>query len=65
MRYAAEKRDLAEAITELREIAAGRDDIYAKYLSLASVMLYDLDDLASFLPRRRRTRRMMKRSRRA
>jgi hypothetical protein len=28
MRYAAEKRDLAEAITELREIAAGRDDIY-------------------------------------
>jgi len=30
MRYAAEKRNLAESITELREIANGRDDILAE-----------------------------------
>jgi hypothetical protein len=30
MRYAAEKRNLAESIAELREIAAGRDDILAE-----------------------------------
>ena len=30
MRYAAEKRDLAESIAELREIAGGRDDILAE-----------------------------------
>jgi hypothetical protein len=30
MRYAAERRDLAESIAELREIAAGRDDILAE-----------------------------------
>jgi hypothetical protein len=30
MRYAAEKRNLAESITELREIADGRDDILAE-----------------------------------
>jgi hypothetical protein len=30
MRYAAEKRDLAESIAELREIANGRDDILAE-----------------------------------
>jgi hypothetical protein len=30
MRYAAEKSNLAKAITELREIAAGRDDILAE-----------------------------------
>ena len=30
MRYAAEKRDLAESIAELRETAAGRDHILAE-----------------------------------
>jgi hypothetical protein len=30
LRYAAEKRDLAESIAELREIAGGRDDILAE-----------------------------------
>jgi hypothetical protein len=30
LRYAAEKRDLAESIAELREIAGGRDDIVAE-----------------------------------
>jgi hypothetical protein len=30
MRYAAERRNLAEAIAELREIANGRDDILAE-----------------------------------
>jgi hypothetical protein len=30
MRYAAEKRDLAESIAELREMANGRDDILAE-----------------------------------
>jgi hypothetical protein len=30
MRYAAEKRNLAESIAELREIAGGRDDILAE-----------------------------------
>jgi ribosomal protein L44E len=30
MRYAAEKRDLAESIAELRKIAGGRDDILAQ-----------------------------------
>jgi hypothetical protein len=30
MRYAAEKRNLAESIAELREIAKGRDDILAQ-----------------------------------
>jgi hypothetical protein len=30
MRYAAERRDLAESIAELREMAAGRDDILAE-----------------------------------
>jgi hypothetical protein len=30
MRYAAEKGNLAEAIAELREMAAGRDDILAE-----------------------------------
>jgi hypothetical protein len=30
MRYAAEKANLAEAMTALREIAAGRDDILAE-----------------------------------
>jgi hypothetical protein len=30
MRYAAERRNLAESITELREIAGGRDDILAE-----------------------------------
>jgi hypothetical protein len=30
MRYAAEKRNLAESIAEIREMAAGRDDILAE-----------------------------------
>jgi len=30
IRYAAEKRNLAESIAELREIAGGRDDILAE-----------------------------------
>ena len=30
MRYAAEQRNLAESIAELREIAGGRDDILAE-----------------------------------
>jgi hypothetical protein len=30
MRYAAEKRNLAESVAELREIAGGRDDILAE-----------------------------------
>jgi hypothetical protein len=30
MRYAAERRDLAESIAELREMAGGRDDILAE-----------------------------------
>jgi hypothetical protein len=30
MRYAADQRNLAEAIAELREMAAGRDDILAE-----------------------------------
>jgi hypothetical protein len=30
MRYAAERRNLAESIAELREIANGRDDILAE-----------------------------------
>jgi hypothetical protein len=30
MRYAAERRNLAESIAELREIAGGRDDILAE-----------------------------------
>jgi hypothetical protein len=30
MRYAAEQRNLAESIAELREMAAGRDDILAE-----------------------------------
>lgn len=30
MRYAAEKRDLAQSIAEVRELAAGRDDILAE-----------------------------------
>jgi hypothetical protein len=30
MRFAAEKRNLAESIAELREMAAGRDDILAE-----------------------------------
>jgi hypothetical protein len=30
MRYAAERRDLADSIAELREIAGGRDDILAE-----------------------------------
>jgi len=30
MRYAAEKSNLAEAIEELREMAAGRDDVLAE-----------------------------------
>jgi hypothetical protein len=30
MRYAAERRDLAESVAELREMAAGRDDILAE-----------------------------------
>jgi hypothetical protein len=30
MRYAAERRNLAESIAELREMAAGRDDILAE-----------------------------------
>jgi hypothetical protein len=34
MRYAAEKRNLAEAIEELRQIADGRDDILAEAAGL-------------------------------
>jgi hypothetical protein len=30
MRYAAERRDLAESIAELREMAGGRDDLLAE-----------------------------------
>jgi hypothetical protein len=30
MRYAAEKRDLAESIAQLREIANGHDDVFAE-----------------------------------
>jgi hypothetical protein len=30
MRYAAERRNLADSIAELREIAAGRDDVLAE-----------------------------------
>ena len=30
MRYAAERRDLAESVAELREMAGGRDDILAE-----------------------------------
>jgi hypothetical protein len=34
MRYAAEKRNLAESIEELRQIADGRDDILAEAAGL-------------------------------
>jgi hypothetical protein len=37
MRFAAEKRNLAESIAELREMAAGRDYILARLLESRSV----------------------------
>jgi hypothetical protein len=40
MRFASEKRDLAEAITELREMAAGRDDILAEAAGLEAGAWY-------------------------
>jgi hypothetical protein len=40
MRYAAEKRDLAESITELREMADGRDDILAEAAGLEAGYWY-------------------------
>jgi hypothetical protein len=40
MRYAAEKRNLAEAIAELREIANGRDDIHAEAAGIEAGVWY-------------------------
>jgi hypothetical protein len=40
MRYAAEKRNLAESIAELREIANGRDDILAEAAGLEAGYWY-------------------------
>jgi hypothetical protein len=40
MRYAAEKRNLAEAIAELREIANGRDDIHAEAAGIEAGVCY-------------------------
>jgi hypothetical protein len=37
MRYAVEKRDLAESIAELREIADGRDHVLAEVESLPGI----------------------------
>ena len=40
MRYAAEKRDLAESIAELREIADGRNDILAEAAGITAGSWY-------------------------
>jgi hypothetical protein len=40
MRYAAEKRDLAESIAELRQIADGRDDILAEAAGITAGSWY-------------------------
>jgi hypothetical protein len=40
MRYAAERRDLAESIAELREIANGRDDILAEIAGIEAGYWY-------------------------
>jgi hypothetical protein len=40
MRYAVERRDLAESITELREIAGGRDDILAEVAGITAGYWY-------------------------
>jgi hypothetical protein len=40
MRYAAEKANLAEAMTALREMAAGRDDIVAETGGIAAGSWY-------------------------
>jgi hypothetical protein len=40
MRYAAEKSNLAEAIEELREMAAGRDDILAEAAGITAGSWY-------------------------
>ena len=40
MRYAAEKRDLAESIAELRGIADGRDDILAEAAGITAGYWY-------------------------
>jgi hypothetical protein len=40
MRYAAEKRNLAESIAELREIANGRDDILAEAAGITAGSWY-------------------------
>jgi hypothetical protein len=57
MRYAAEKANLAEAMTALREMAAGRDDILAETGGIAARVLVRL----AIHPRRLRTcsRRML------
>ena len=38
MRYAAEKRDLAESITELREIADGHDEMLAEAAGISRLL---------------------------
>ena len=40
MRYAVEKRDLAESIAELRQIADGRDDILAEAAGITAGYWY-------------------------
>jgi hypothetical protein len=40
MRYAAEKRDLAESIAELREIADGRNDVLAEAAGITAGSWY-------------------------
>jgi hypothetical protein len=40
MRYAAERRNLAESIAELREIANGRDDILAEAAGITAGSWY-------------------------
>ena len=39
MRFAAEKRDLAESISELRQIADGHEDVLAEAAGIAAGML--------------------------
>src|ERR1044071_7386613 len=40
MRYAAERRNLAESIAELREIAGGRDDVLAEVAGIEAGWWY-------------------------
>src|SRR5688572_13970073 len=54
MRYAAEKRNLADSIAELREMAAGRDDVLAQAAGIeAGSWLHGpqrMSDTSSLLP---------------